>query len=179
MDDLFVPTKGNTSVTLYPRDLNNQINARILKKLKSQLEGKCIKEGFVREGSVKMLNRSLGHGQAATFDGSITFYVEYSMEVCNPLEGVVIEVQALNVNKMGVLAGIPYQAQSPLYIMLAKQHHIDDEEIKPGSKSDIQFDKINVDDVFKVRVVGKRFEYGDTQITIIAVLESVYTKFKA
>ena len=169
MDELFIPTKGNTQITIYPKDLNNQISNRILKTLKTQLEGKCVKEGFVRDGSVKVLNRSLGHGQAATFDGSINFHVEYSMDICNPLEGSIIEVQALNVNKMGVLAGIPYQPQSPLYIMLAKQHHIDDEV----------FEKINVDDIFKVRVVGKRYEYGDTQITIIGALESVYNKFKS
>ena len=174
MDELFIPTKGNTKVTLYPKDLNNQLSNRILKKLRTQLEGKCVKEGFVKEGSVKVLNRSMGHGQAATFDGSITFHVEYTMDICNPLEGSIIEVQALNVNKMGVLAGIPYQPQSPLYIMLAKQHHIDGNDSKGGN----EFDKINVDDIFKVRVVGKRFEYGDTQITIIGVLESVYDKFK-
>lgn len=168
MDELFIPTKGNTQVTIYPKDLNNQISNRILMTLKTQLEGKCVKEGFVRDDSVKVLNRSLGHGQASTFDGSINFHVEYSMDICNPLEGSIIEVQALNVNKMGVLAGIPYQPQSPLYIMLAKQHHIDDEV----------FEKINVDDIFKVRVVGKRYEYGDTQITIIGALESVYNKFK-
>ena len=79
-----------------------------------------------------------------------------------------MEVQAMNINKMGVLAGIPYEQSSPLNVMLAKQHHIDNEE----------FDAIKLDDVFKIRVIGSRFEYGDTQISIIAVLENVYSQFE-
>ena len=95
------------------------------------------------------------------------FHIEYSMEICNPLQGTIMEVQAVNINKMGILAGVPYEQTSPLNVMLAKQHHIDNEE----------FEAIKLDDIFKVRVVGSRFEYGDTQISIIAVLENVYSQF--
>ena len=168
MDELFVPIKSETSVTIEPKDLNNRIDSKIVQIIKSKVEGKCTKEGFVKEKSVKLLNRSLGHGQASTFNGYTVFHIEYSMEICNPLEGAIMEVQALNINKMGILAGVPYQQNSPLNIMLAKQHHVDNEV----------FDSISVDDVFKVRVVGKRYEYGDTQISIVAVLENVYSEFK-
>ena len=167
MDELFVPVKGNTSIILEPRDLNNKIDDKILKQLKTEMEGKCIKEGFVRDKSLKILKRSMGHGQASAFNGSIVFHVEYSMDICNPLQGTVMEVQAVNINKMGVLAGVPYEQSSPLNVMLAKQHHLDNEE----------FESIKPDDIFKVRVVGSRFEYGDTQISIIAVLENVYSQF--
>ena len=167
MDSLFIPITGNTIITVYPKDIHNKLNDKLLSNLKNELEGKCVKEGFVREKSVKIINRSLGQGQSSTFDGSMIFNIEYSMEICNPLEGAIIEVQVLNVNKMGVLAGIPYQADSPLNIMLAKQHHVDNEE----------FESLNVDYIIKVRVVGKRFEYGDTQISIIAVLDSIYNQF--
>ena len=167
MDELFVPVKGNASIRLEPRDLNNKIDDKILKQLKNEMEGKCIKEGFVRDKSVKILKRSLGHSNTSSFDGSIVFHVEYSMDICNPLQGTIMEVQAVNINKMGVLAGVPYEQSSPLNVMLAKQHHIDNEE----------FEAIKMDDIFKVRVVGSRFEYGDTQISIIAVLEKVYSQF--
>ena len=167
MDELFVPVKGNTSIILEPRDLNNKIDDKILKQLKTEMEGKCIKEGFVRDKSLKILKRSMGHGQASAFNGSIVFHVEYSMDICNPLQGTVMEVQAVNINKMGVLAGVPYEQSSPLNVMLAKQHHLDNEE----------FESIKPDDIFKVRVVGSRFEYGDTQISIIGVLENVYSQF--
>jgi DNA-directed RNA polymerase subunit E'/Rpb7 len=167
MDELFVPVVSTTSIRLEPRDLNNKIDDKILKQLKNELEGKCIKEGFVRDKSLKIIKRSFGHGQASAFNGAVVFNVEYSMDICNPLQGTIMEVQAVNSNKMGVLAGVPYEQTSPLNVMLAKQHHIDNEE----------FEAIKLDDIFKVRVVGSRFEYGDTQISIIAVLESVYGQF--
>jgi DNA-directed RNA polymerase subunit E'/Rpb7 len=167
MDELFVPVVSTTSIRLEPRDLNNKIDDKILKQLKNDLEGKCIKEGFVRDKSLKIIKRSFGHGQASAFNGAVVFNVEYSMDICNPLQGTIMEVQAVNSNKMGVLAGVPYEQTSPLNVMLAKQHHIDNEE----------FEAIKLDDIFKVRVVGSRFEYGDTQISIIAVLESVYGQF--
>jgi DNA-directed RNA polymerase subunit E'/Rpb7 len=167
MDALFVPVVSSTSIRLEPRDLNNKIDDKILKQLKNELEGKCIKEGFVRDKSLKIIKRSFGHGQASAFNGAVVFNVEYSMDICNPLQGTIMEVQAVNSNKMGVLAGVPYEQTSPLNVMLAKQHHIDNEE----------FEAIKLDDIFKVRVVGSRFEYGDTQISIIAVLESVYGQF--
>jgi DNA-directed RNA polymerase subunit E'/Rpb7 len=167
MDALFVPVVSSTSIRLEPRDLNNKIDDKILKQLKNDLEGKCIKEGFVRDKSLKIIKRSFGHGQASAFNGAVVFNVEYSMDICNPLQGTIMEVQAVNSNKMGVLAGVPYEQTSPLNVMLAKQHHIDNEE----------FEAIKLDDIFKVRVVGSRFEYGDTQISIIAVLESVYGQF--
>jgi len=167
MDNLFISVKGNTSITLKPKDLNNKIDDTILRRLKNDMEGKCTKEGFVREKSVKILKRSFGTAQTSAFNGCMIVYVEYSMDICNPLQGAEIEIQAMNINKMGVLAGIPYEQNSPLNVMLAKQHHIDNEE----------FEAIKLDDVFKVRVIGSRFEYGDTQISIIAVLENVYSQF--
>ena len=167
MDNLFVSVKGNTSVRLEPKDLNSKMDDTILRRLKNEMEGKCIKEGFVREKSIKILKRSFGTAQTSAFNGCLTVNVEYSMDICNPLQGAQMEVQAMNINKMGILAGIPYEQSSPLNVMLAKQHHIDNEE----------FEAIKLDDVFKVRVVGSRFEYGDTQISIIAVLDKVYSDF--
>tara|TARA_B100001123_G_C14613459_1_gene750773 strand:- start:2 stop:511 length:510 start_codon:yes stop_codon:yes gene_type:complete len=167
MDNLFIPVNGVTSIRIEPKDLNNKIDDKILRHLKDEMEGKCVKDGFVREKSIKILKRSMGHAQASAFNGSIIFNVEYSMDICNPLQGTMLEVQAVNINKMGVLAGVPYEQNSPLNVMLAKQHHIDNKE----------FEKINLDDIFKVRVIGSRFEYGDTQISIIAVLDNIYQDF--
>ena len=167
MDNLFVSVKGNTSVRLEPKDLNSKMDDTILRRLKNEMEGKCIKDGFVREKSIKILKRSFGTAQTSAFNGCITVNVEYSMDICNPLQGAQMEVQAMNINKMGILAGIPYEQSSPLNVMLAKQHHIDNEA----------FEAVKLDDIFKVRVIGSRFEYGDTQISIIAVLEDVYSQF--
>lgn len=167
METLFIPVNANTSITISPSDINNRIDDKLRRIIKNDVEGKCIKEGYVKENSVNIINRSLGTAQSSTFNGSFIYHVNYTMEICNPLEGMELEVQAQNINKMGILAGVPYQQISPLNVMIAKQYHIDNK----------QFSEIREDDIFKVRVLGKRYEYGDSQISIIAVLEDEYQKF--
>ena len=104
----------------------------ILRRLKNEMEGKCIKEGFVREKSIKILKRSFGTAQTSAFNGCMTVNVEYSMDICNPLllqaralvflMNKVSNVRHMNINKMIYLqyvlflAGkqLPYEQSSPL-----------------------------------------------------------------
>ena len=67
---------------------------------------------------------------------------------------------------MGVLAGIQGDIDSPLNILLARQHHINNQD----------FEDIRENDLITIRVLGKRFEYGDNQISIIGLLESEFNK---
>jgi len=159
MDNLFIKTIIKKSLSVDAKHLNNKLNSIILNKLKSSYEGKCLKYGYIKPNSIKIIKRSVGSALTSHFNGSTIFNVEFSADICNPLEGSIIEVKVKNKNKMGVLAGIP--DDSPLNILLARQHHIDNEK----------FIGLNVDDIIKVKVVGKRFEYGDNQISIIAILD--------
>ena len=166
MDELFISTKIKSSLSIDPKNLNNSINRTILKKIKNDIEGKCIKNGFVRKNSVKLLKRSLGETLTSQFNGSVIYHIEYLVDLCNPLEGASIDCEVLNINKMGVLAGIQGEIDSPLNILLARQHHIDNKD----------FEDIRENDLIKIRVLGKRFEYGDNQISIIGLLESEFNK---
>jgi len=162
MDDLFISDTIVKSISLEPRFINKNIHEVILKKIKENYEGKCIKNGYVKPGSIKIIKRSIGNIIASHFNGNVLFNLELSMEVCNPLNGAVIEAQILNSNKMGHLAGVPYVDDSPLNILLARQHHI--------SKNHDEFNKLNISDIVKIKIIGKRFEYGDNQISIIGIL---------
>lgn len=161
MDNLFISTISKTTISVEPKYLNNNIDRVLLTKLKDNVEGKCIKDGYVKKNSVKIIKRSAGVAQISGFNGSSLFHIMYSIDVCNPLEGHIIEVQALNINKMGIFAGVPYEQNSPINVMIAKQHHIDNPK----------FDKIKENDIFKIKVIGKRYEYGDTSIQIIGIIE--------
>ena len=68
-----------------------------------------------------------------------------------------------NINKMGILGAIPDEEEAPLNILLARQHHIDNEH----------FEKLQPGDVITVNIIGKRFEFGDTQISVIGILEDM------
>ena len=161
MDNLFVRTVINKSISLDPKYMNEQINDHLLKKLKEKFEGKCLKHGYVQPGSTKILKRSIGSIMTSQFNGNMLYNIRFSVDLCNPMEGAVIPAQVKNINKMGCLCGIPDEDESPLQILLAKQHHIDNDE----------FNSLNVGDTISCKIVGKRFEFGDNQISIIATLE--------
>jgi DNA-directed RNA polymerase subunit E'/Rpb7 len=166
MDELFISTKIKSSVSIDPKDLNNNLNRRIISKIRNDVEGKCIKNGYVKKNSVKLIKRSLGESLTSQFNGNVIFHIEYLVDLCNPLEGAPIICRVLNINKMGILAGIDDIEDSPLNILLAKQHHINNAE----------FEDLKVDDQINIRVLGKKYEFGDSQIAIIGLLENEFIK---
>ena len=166
MEQLFISTKIKSSLSVEPKELNSNLNKKIIKKIRLNVEGKCIKNGYVRKNSVKLVKRSLGQSLTSHFNGNVLFHIEYLVDLCNPLEGATIECSVINSNKMGILAEILGVEDSPLNILLAKQHHIDN----------LEFEDLRERDIIKIRVLGKRYEFGDSQITIIGLLESEYQK---
>jgi DNA-directed RNA polymerase subunit E'/Rpb7 len=159
MEEIFIKTTIDHSINIEPKYINNNLQKKLLKEAK-QLEGTCIKNGFVKPNSIHIIKKSLGNINFNNFKGNITYNLNLSLELCNPIQGSIIEGQVLSINKMGILAGVPYEDNSPLNILLARQHH----------NNNKYYDKIQEKDIIKIKIIGKRYEYGDTQISIIGVL---------
>jgi DNA-directed RNA polymerase subunit E'/Rpb7 len=158
---MYVSISLNKSIGLEPHEINNALNETLLRKLKFTVEGKCIKEGYVMPGSVVITSRSAGKSMLSQFNGNFIYYIKYTAQICNPLEGDIIEAEVTNINKMGIIATGGDSDVSPLNILLAKQHHIDNDS----------FDKIKIGFTVNVKVIGKRFDRGEGQISIIGLLE--------
>lgn len=161
MDSIFLKTTIDHTLNIESKYINNNLSKKLLQEAK-KIEGTCIKNGYVKPGSIHIIKKSLGNVQFTHFNGNSIFYLKLSLELCNPIQNSIIECQVLSINKMGILAGIPHEENSPLNILLAKQHHYNNKD----------FEKIKEKDIIKVKVLGKRYEYGDTQISIIAVLDT-------
>jgi len=159
MNDLFIKTTINKSLSIEPKYINNQINDYILTNLKQKFEGKCLKYGYIKPNSIKIIKRSIGNVLSSHFNGNILYNIVFSVDVCNPLEGAIIDVQVKNINKMGILADTS-DKESPLNILLARQHHIENET----------FSNLKIGEAIQCKIIGKRFEYGDNQISVIATL---------
>ena len=82
------------------------------------------------------------------------------------MEGSVFDAEILSINKMGILAGLPHEDPSPLNILLAKQHHFNNELSE-------RFDKLQEGEIISIKVLGKRYEGGDSQISVIGVLNDI------
>ena len=158
--DLFFTNRGNYTTTIKPEHISKSINDILANKLKEDLEGKCSNIGYIKPGSIKIINRSIGSIPLTHFNGVVEYHIEYTADICKPVEGMVIKCTIINSNMMGILAVVDEISPSPLNILLPRQHHIENEE----------FNKLKTNDSINVSVTGTRYEYGDTQISVIGRL---------
>ena len=63
---------------------------KLFRKLKEKVEGKCDSFGYIKPDSVNILKRSMGLCQPGQFNGNCNYKLAYSVEVCNPVEGMII-----------------------------------------------------------------------------------------
>merc|ERR1711871_419867 len=168
-DSIYCQNILNEKVCIKPSDLSkqNDILEIIAKKLSKKIEGKCIKQGFVKRGSLQIINRSVGKIYDGHFTGDIVYKVKFSVEVCNPPEGQIVNCTIYNNNKMGIIAGIGDNSKdSPLMILLPRHHHQDKD----------LFRDIDVGDSIAVEIIGKKFELNDNKIHVVASLISKNAK---
>jgi DNA-directed RNA polymerase subunit E'/Rpb7 len=160
---LFMPIKFKTQVQLKPNELDARMEEHILFKLQQQYEGICSRHGFIKPGSLKIIERTLGHLVKAHFNGHIRFDLTVVAECCNPIEGMVVSATVKNKNQMGILAeslvSIEGTMVPVLDIIIPKR--------TAGISSEIPLDNLNVGDMVQVEVLGKRYQLNDKKISII------------
>ena len=120
----------------------------------SMVEGKCIVEGYVKNGSVKINTYSSGivKGNIILFD------VVYECDICFPVAGMKLNCVAKNITKAGIRAESSETNESPFVLFIARDHHFSNE----------YFNSIKEDDRFVAKVIAQRFELNDKYISIIA-----------
>ena len=132
-----------------------------LNKLKKEIEGRCIREGYVKIGSVKILGRSLGKINQAYFTGLPVYDIKFQADVCNPPIGTIIECTVRDETKMGLVCQIN-DVDNPLDIVIPSQWHFENKKysmLQPEMK-------------IKVKIARKRHENGDNNIQVVATLYS-------
>lgn len=160
--DIFTKQILSGMIQLNPLEHNSGVDETILEKLKEKVEGKCDSFGYIKPDSVNILKRSVGMCQPGQFNGNCNYKVAYSVEVCNPVEGMLIKCAVKNINKMGLFCELVDVSPSPISVILAKQHHMDE--------SKELFDAVKLNDVIQVEIIGKKFNYNDTLISCIGKL---------
>jgi DNA-directed RNA polymerase subunit E'/Rpb7 len=159
-DNIYETRQLSTQINLAPRALNySDVNQIILEKLKKQVEGKCIGDGFIKDESVEIISRSPGMMFNNDFTGSIAYEIKYSAEVCNPKEGQIIEVVVEdNNNETNTVCYFVDEDTSPIEIYLFKQHYLEN-TVYAGLKKG---DKI------LVKILDTQIEFGQRKILATA-----------
>jgi DNA-directed RNA polymerase subunit E'/Rpb7 len=161
MDNLYTTNILYYRYHLLPEDFGSDPDEIFLAKLKREIEGRCISQGYVKTGSIKILSRSLGHINQAYFTGLPVYDIKYQAEICNPPIGSIIECIIKDETKMGLVCQVN-DSDNPLDIVVPSQWHTDNKKytmLEPEMK-------------IKVKIARKRHESGDNNISVIASLYS-------
>ena len=134
--------------------VGKNLQKTIEESISAMIEGKCIVEGFVKRGSVRIITYSSGviRGDKVLFD------VVVKCEVCYPIAGLLVNCVAKNITKAGIRAESSEEQPSPFVLFVARDHYYD---------SDV-FNSIEENDKFVARVIAQRFELNDKYVSIIA-----------
>ena len=157
----------NDKIHIDFKDINNKdINTKIYSLLKSKVENKCYKSGFILKNSVKPINKSLGKLVNLDSNNLLEYKIKYMVKIIKPTIDDIIECYISEKNKLGILAYIKYKdiidngenngiSDSPLLIIIPNETIQNPERYNIGSKIRISVlatrSKINSD---KVQVIG-------------------------
>jgi len=148
-------------VYLYMREVGDRTMFNLQRKIVQKIEGKCIREGYVKPGSVKVVEFSAGFIET----DRVNFRVVYLCLVCNPVEGQKLQCRVQDITLAGVHAviygSIPGKTMVEVFVP------------RDYNYSHPLFVEVRERMRIEVRVIGRRFELNDTSITVIAMLDSI------
>jgi len=138
------------------KHVGKNIQEVIEKNVSSLYENKCIVEGFVKPGSIKIITYSSGivSGLYCKFE------IVFECLVCCPVEGMLIQCVAKNITKAGIRAEAADEQPSPVVIFIARDHHY----------MNASFSNIQQGEKFLARIIGQRYELNDKYVSVIAEL---------
>jgi DNA-directed RNA polymerase subunit E'/Rpb7 len=155
--DVFARGLINDSVILDINNIGENLKETLEIKIKHKLEGKCCKEGYIKENSVKILTYSSGVIKSGCY---IEFEIVLEALICLPVEGMLLECTAESITKAGIKAIIKDVDPSPMIVFIARDHF----------NTSKHFSRVKESDNIIVRVIGQRFELNDTFISIMGEL---------
>jgi DNA-directed RNA polymerase subunit E'/Rpb7 len=169
LDPIYAKSLITQNITIPIANVGKGIQSIIEKAISLSIEGRCIVEGFVKPGSVKIVTHSCG----VVKGNNIVFEVVFECDTCYPVEGMKLKCVAKNITKAGIRAESLTDSPSPVVVFITRDHHYD----KPS------FAEVAEGDTITVKVIGQRFELNDKYVSIIAEMvdtneESVAKKSK-
>ena len=152
-------------VALTPKDMRHDIesiDAVLLEKLSTNMEGRCSKNGYVLAGTVKILSRSMGAMEKGRFTGNILFHVQAEATVLNPSDGTILEGEVIRKNKMGMYVSY----MDAIRVIIPRDLYIGDEG----------YDAVQIGERIQVEIKKSRFQVNDPYILSIGYFKGLAAK---
>jgi DNA-directed RNA polymerase subunit E'/Rpb7 len=137
--------------------VGKNIKETLEESIKTDFEGRCFVEGFIKPTSTNIISYSSGLIIRGNF---VSFEVIFECEICFPVEGMLISCVAKNITKAGIKAESASDIPSPVIVFISRDHHYTVD----------YFSSIKEGDKITVRVIGQRFELNDKFVSVIGEL---------
>ena len=144
-------------VCLSITEIGKNVRQNLEQKIQAEIAGKCINEGYIKPGSVKILQYSSGNVNS----DYVEFKAVFECMACLPVEGMIIECVCKTVTKAGIHAQVvDDDGNMPVTMFIARDHH----------HLDKRFSEVNEGDKISSMVIGVRYELHDKFICTIGNL---------
>lgn len=154
---VYIASLLTMKVVLPITEVGKNMKENLEKIISKRNEGKCIAEGFIRPGSIKVIRYSSG----VVNNRNVEFETVFECMICHPVEGMLIECDTKTITKAGIHAEVIDSTGSiPITVFIARDHHYNDK----------YFGEIRENTKITVRVIGVRFELNDPYICVIGKL---------
>ena len=163
IDDIYFNAKLKKRVIITSNKINKNLDKTLKEILVNEFEGKCVKEGYIKEDSIEIIERSSPYLYGNQFNGNVAVDIKYKAKICCPMRGNIIECLIEKINKLGILA-----VNGPLSIIIARQFH----------KDKTLFKDLNENKKVLAKVIDKRFNINENKISVIAELYVINKKNK-
>lgn len=153
-DNLYVKNLLSEKININFKNINSNLEETLQNILKEK-EGICIKEGYIKPDSIKLMSYSCGE----LYSNNVEFQVLYECLLTNPVESMQLNCIVKSITKIGIRAELN-DNHNPFLIFIARDHHYNNE----------YFSTIKTGDIINVKVIGQRYELYDKYISIIGEL---------
>ena len=153
---VYSPCQITKNIILPMTGVGKNLQQTLENTITKMVGGKCIVEGYVKPGSIRVITFSSGlvKGEKISFD------VVFNCEVCYPVAGMNLNCIAKNITIAGIRAESSDEQPTPFIVFIARDHYF---------ASDY-FNSIEENEKFVARIIAQRFELNDTYVSIIAEL---------
>jgi len=149
-ENLYISSMITEDIRVAFEDCGNNMESYFLEYAKDRIEGRCRNEGFIRNGSAKIVSYTSG----IIHSNQVQFRVLYLFDVCFPYEGMVVECTVKSVSKIGIRATM--SEPTPMVVYVLREHNA--------------FLDYKINSKIYVKIMGHRFEHNDPFISVFGEL---------
>ena len=128
----------------------------LTQQVKQAIEGRCIKEGYIKKDSVQLVS----HSAPKVIADKLSFMVVVECLICDPSEGDKVTCNAINITKAGLRCEVGIGTEKPVVVFVAGDHNFTNK----------RFAEVKENDIIQVRIAGVRYELNDEYISVIGEL---------